>query len=248
MSDRDIRRLLDADEAVPAERLSLIKERVMNSVMTQEPSTLARGRRLRGPALAGFIVLVAATTAAASAALGLFPKALDDLGCRGPGSVEEMLASVEATDGRTFQFWVTKASADTAPNGDIVLILNPDGSQSGVMIGCNQPGQSYSASDIWARAPGETSVNGTLMYVIGRVPAGAATATVTFNDGGSSNIEVQASGYFLGLVSRPEIRISDDPDLDPWPVGGLDLPEPVHVAAFADDGTLIAEDHTPWGS
>ena len=82
--------------------------------------------------------------------------------------------------------------------------------------------------------------------MIGHVPAGAATAIVTFIDGSSSDIGVQADGHFLGLVSRPGINTFNDPEAS---ISDLDVlfPEPAHVAAFAAGGTLVAEDGVLWG-
>lgn len=254
MSDSDIRRLLATEEGLPADRRDLIKERVMSSIGSEAQEAPVRRRRMRRlvPTLAGALVMAAAVTGAA-AALGLFPQQsreiLDELGCRNADSVEEMVASAQAADGRTFQFWVTKANEEAAPNGEIVVVLDADGTQQGGAIGCgspDEPGQVYATSEIWAAAPNEISAEGALASVIGHVPAGTATATVTFSDGSSADIEVQSDGYFLGLVSRPDITIPDEPATDD-PAFDVEFPEPVSVAAFAEDGTLIAEHGQPWG-
>lgn len=253
MRKSDIRHLLVSDQGIPADRHDVIKERVMSSIRPDESESPARRRfRRLVPTLAGVSLLAVAATGAA-VALGLFPQQtrdiLDEFGCRSAASVEEVVASAQAVDGRTFQFWVTRATEDAPPNGWIVVTLNPNGSMLGSTLGCSQPDegrQVYATSEIWATAPNEIGTDGALAYVIGYAPPGAVVVTVTFSDGTTSDIEVQPNGHFLGLVSRPDINLRRDPEGDFLNFDVM-FPDVVHVAAFGADGALIAEDGLPWG-
>lgn len=245
MSGSEIRRLMPPDDGLSGDRHDLIKERVMASIKSEEgagsqPVEHPKGvhRRLV-PALASVLILAAAGTGVA-AALGLFPEQsrtmLEEMGCRTAGSVEQLVATADAPNGGSHQFWITRDSADGPANGIILVELDQEGEHQGGMIGCDEPGADLADSygEVWAVVPSSTSEDGSLGSVMGHVPPEAATAVVTFRDGTSVEIEVQDGGYFLGLVSRPDIRISET-QLEPnWP-------DVVRVAGIDLNGTVIVE-------
>lgn len=245
MSESEIRRLMPPDDGLSGDRHDLIKERVMASIKSEEGAGSQpiehpkRFRRRLVPALASVLILAAAGTGAA-AALGLFPEQsetmLEEMGCRTAGSVEQLVATADAPNGGSHQFWITRNSGDGPANGIILVELDEGGEHQGGMIGCDEPGADIADSygEVWAVVPSSTSEDGSLGSVMGHVPPEAVRAIVAFGDGTSVEIEVQDGGYFLGLVFRSDIRSSETES-------GPDWPEVVHISAVDQDGIVIAE-------
>ena len=157
---------------------------------------------------------------------------LDESGCRNTDSIERLVAEASAPDGVTHQFWITSANEAATPNGYILVELLDDGSVAGFSIACSPPGLDTSEyyGEVWAMAPNKVSAQGAVASVMGRVPAGATTAVVTFSDGTSVEIETLTDGYFLRVVSRPDIT------------GDAVWPDVVRVSALDSNGMLLAEE------
>lgn len=244
MNNPDLRHLMLPDDETPQERHARIKERVMASVRTNEtvsdprPTRLPRFRRRLVPALVSLFILVGAG-AAAGFAFGVFPtqtrSSLEESGCRNDSSVEQLVATAETTEGNTHQFWITTAAENSRPNGYILIELAADGEPRGSSMACGPPSLVDDASDeaMFAGVASESSVDGTLLIVLGHVPMEAVTAIVTFDDGTMTSIEVQDEGYFLGLVERPDI-VTDS-------AGNVRPPDVTHLVAIDTNGLIIAE-------
>jgi len=235
MSESDLRYLMLPDDGLPQERHDVLKERVMASVRTepqQQPTAGSRFRYRLAPVLASIAAVVLITGAAA--AMGLFPRQaqlqLDELGCRDAASAETLVATADATDGRTFQFWTTSPGPDAAPNGFVLVEVGGD--SAGGTIGCNTPGASL--GEIWVATPAEASIQGTLVSVMGHVPVSATVVEVTFDDGATVRTDVQIDGYFLELVHGPGVDMSPG---NPEP----NFPEAIHITAIDADGNVIAD-------
>ncbi|HDL41696.1 MAG TPA: anti-sigma factor, partial [Actinobacteria bacterium] len=180
MSKSNLRYLMHPDVRLPQERRDVLKERVMASVRTEpqeQPKTRSRLRHRLAPTLASVAAVV--LIAGVAAAVGLFPRQaqeqLDELGCRDAASSETLVATADATDGRTFQFWTTSQGPDALPNGFVLVEVSGD--SAGGTIGCNTPGDSL--GEIWVATPAEASIQGTLVSVMGHVPVSATVVEVT---------------------------------------------------------------------
>lgn len=244
MNDSDLRDLMFPDDELLQERHARIKERVMASVRTDEPVSRPRAtrpsrfRRRLVPALVSLSILASAGTAVAFA-FGVFPQhvqsALEELGCRDSSSVEQLVATAEVPDGRQQQFWITKAGENSRPNGHILIDVTADGEYLGSTFGCGAPSLVVEESDydLFVVAASESSVDGTLLIVLGHAPPEAITAIVTFDDATVTSIEVGDEGYFLGLVERP--------DIVPDSSGNVRPPDVTKLAAVDTNGMVIAE-------
>jgi len=243
MNDSDIRRLMLPDDGLPPRRHDLLKERVMTAVKSEQQSPSEQpsprsGRRLRlAPALASMIaaVLVAGT----AGAVGLFPwqaeKTLGDMGCRTDGSVETMVATADARDGRAIQLWTTSAGPDAAPNGFAIVEIDSEGEYVGGMIACNSASWEFAPMDeIWVGTPAEASAQGTMRTVLGHVPATAAEVEVTFDDASIVRTEVQTDGYFIELIYGPGVDVFADSSTPAFP-------EAIIVTAIDTSGNVIAQ-------
>lgn len=91
--------------------------------------------------------------------------------------------------------------------------------------------------DIWVTVAGESSIERVILTVHGRVSRDSAVARVTLSDGEVIDIEVQTDGYFIDLVTRPDIDLST-PNHD-------HIPEATHVAALDAEGQIIGENDLP---
>lgn len=246
MNRTDLRKLMPPDEGLSPDRRHAMKEHVMASIRDEKTSSRAHGpevksgsrrRRRLVPVLASAFIVLVATTAAG--ALGLLPwqdqEILEEIGCRTPGSVEQLVAEAEAPNGGTQQLWLTKADADSSANGHILTYLDGQGGWVGNAIGCSPPGEDADDyyNGIWVSVPNEISDTGAVASVIGHAPSNAATATITFSDGTSTTVDTQRDGYFLGVVSRPDIT------------GNAEFPEPVRLVAHDEDGNVITETSLP---
>jgi hypothetical protein len=268
MNESEVRRLMPADDGLPADRHDLIKQRVMGSIGAegatgqQRPILSTPLRRRLVPAMVVLLVLAAAGTAA-GAALGRLPwqtrHTLEEfVGCVDDSSVEELVATAAGPFGGTEQLFVMRASADAPPNAVVHVSLNAEGEYLGDAASCGASSlEAAGYGELWASWDSITSHDGTWGFVYGHVPPEASTALVTFSDGTSTRIEVQADGYFLGVVARPDIRDGTSSP-EPTPSTGVDVvttledpneahfPEPGgHIAALDANGTVIAEKDLP---
>lgn len=240
MNRTDVRRLMLPDDEIPAEARARVKERVMASVrksVTVPDSRRARFQRRLVPALLAFSVVLVG--AAAGFALGVFPQQvqsdLQELGCRDSTSVEQLVATADLPSGGMQQFWITKVAENSPPNGHILIEIGPDGAYRGFSFGCGPPSLVVEATEetTFAGVASDSSLDGTLMYVLGHVPPEAVTAVVTFDDGTMTSIDVETDGYFLGLVERPDL-VTDSQ-------GNVRVPEPTHVEALGANGMVVLE-------
>jgi hypothetical protein len=152
------------------------------------------------------------------------------VGCRHETSVETLVATAALENGRAFELWVTRPSEGAAANGTILFEV---GDPLAATIGCNPPSEPM--PEVWVSTPGEASIEGTLVQVIGHVPETAEVVEVTFDDGTTTRIDVQTGGYFMELIPGPGVDQSPgQPEAD--------LPEVVHFVAIASDGTVVAEE------
>lgn len=243
MNDSDLRRLMLPDDGLSSERHDLLKERVMTSVKTEQPSPgkqppLRSRFRLRlVPTLTSMMAVL--LMAGAGGAMGLFPwqarDILNDLDCRTGDSIETMVATAQADDGRTFEFWTTRPEANAAVSGESLVEIDADGDYVGGTYGCNSASWDFAPMDeIWASTPAEVSIEGILVSVMGHVPPSAAEVEVTFDDGSTVRTQVQTDGYFLALISGPGVDVSPG---NPEPI----IPEVVIVTALDDNGNVIAQ-------
>ena len=195
-------------------------------------------RRRLVPALAAVLILGAAGTGAA-AAFGLFPSGasdtLDEFGCSTGGSVEEIVAEAITTDGRAFEYWVTRPAPGEPANGDVLVDRLEDGSAQGYMVACSAPEEAGSQPEVWAGAPSEASATHMLIAVMGHAPANATEVLVTLTDGTSVRTEIQVDGYFLELVEMP------GPGEEEFDSDFFNPPEPVHLVAFDAAGSIVAD-------
>lgn len=241
MNDEDIRALTHPDHGMTAERRQAVKEQVMSEITsgtTSRRPVLGSFRRRLVPALASVLILGAAGTGIA-AALGLFPGAardtLEEFGCRTGGSVEELVAEDSTAGGQVFEYWVTRPDEGQSANGDILVERQPDGSESGFMVACSEPGQAGTQPPVWASAASEMSASHMLLAVMGHAPAEAVEVLITLNDGTTVRTETQVGGYFLELVERP------GPGEDAFASDSFDPPDPVHLIAFDAMGNTVAD-------
>ncbi len=241
MNESELRNLMLPDDGLPTDRHDRIKERVMATIQTKQPSPQRRVAPLRlprrlVPVLVSMLVMVVAATSAA--ALGLFPwqaqDILQEVGCRDGSSIDRLVATQEASDGRTFEFWTTSGGADGAVNGHTVIELDADGNYAGMGSGCGEPGYEAEADEAWATYQAEYSASESLLTVIGRVPPQATVVDITLSDGTSTRIDVQTDGYFLGLVYGPGV------DMGSYAEEQV-TPELVHLTATDTLGTIIAD-------
>lgn len=197
----------------------------------------------RTPVFASVLLVVAVGTAFATFA-GLLPwdvkLSLTEGGCRMSSSSDEMVASAES-EGRIAELWITRPGPDEPPNGHIVLDFDEQGNRLGYSLGCSPPGSRHhmATEEVWAGVGGETNLERTLLTVLGRVSPDAAVARLTLSDGEVIDINVQTDGYFIELVSRPGVDVSDSDA--PAPV----LPEAIHVATLDAQGRVIEENDLP---
>lgn len=199
----------------------------------------------RTPMFASVLLVLAVGTVFAMFA-GLLPwdvkLSLIDSGCRVSSSTDEMVASVES-EGRVAELWITRPAPDEAPNGHIVLDFDEEGNRLGSSYGCSPAGSQHhlETEDVWAGVGGETSIERTLLTVIGRVTPNAAVARVTLSDGDVIDIDVQTDGYFIDLVTRPgvDVSLTDVPPDIPLPG------EATHIAALDAQGQVIEERDLP---
>lgn len=243
MNDSDLRRLMLPDDGLPPERHDLLKESVMTSVTTEQPSQseqpTSRSRlRLRlAPTLASVIafVLVAGT----AGAMGLLPwqaeETLDYMGCRTDASVETMVATADARNGQTIQLWTTSAGPNVAPSGFTMVEIDSEGQYVGGLSACSSASWDFAPMDeIWVGTPSQASQHETVLTVLGHVPATAAEVEVTFDDGNVVRTDVQIDGYFIELIYGPGVDVSPG---NPAP----NFPEAIIVTAFDADGNIIVQ-------
>lgn len=241
MKESELRHLMGSDDGLPADRHDRLKERVMATIRAEEPVAqqrpiaVPRFRRRLVPALVSVVVLATAGTAAAIA-FGVFPEQprsmLEEAGCRNDSSVEQLVATAETAEGKTHQFWITRADADALPNRQILVEVDAEGTYLGSSLGCGPPSPELtdSGNGLWAGAASETSEDGTLGIVMGHVPPPATAAVVTFSDGTSTRVDAQTDGYFLGLVVRPDLT------------GDAGFPDPIHMTTIDAQGKVVAEE------
>ena len=243
MNDSDLRRLMLPDDGLPQERQDLLKERVMTSVETdqsspsEQPVSRSRFRFRLVPALASMVAVV--LVAGTAGAMGLFPwqaKAqLDDMDCRTGDSVETMVASAQADDGRTFEFWTTRPDAEAGVSGYSIVQIGADGNYIGGTHACNSASWDFAPiREIYASMGAEYSIKESLLILEGHVPATASAVEVTFDDGSVVRTDVQTDGYFIELIFGPGVDHSPG---NPEPV----TPNVLIVTAYDEEGNVIAE-------
>lgn len=245
MTDSDLQAVIAPDEGLSNDARQRLMGRVMagieNEAQLREEQT-KNTRWWQGsptPVFASALVLIALATAV-GAFMGVLPwqtqSALTEMGCRGASSTEHLVASARTEDGRTSQLFITRINADSPPNGYAVIDYDQSGRVRESLIACSEPDKAdeVGLESVWAAAVSMSS-DGTLITVVGHVPATAAVAELTMSDETVVDLEVQADGYFIGFIERPGVEIPDGPG-GPVPELGA-----IHITAFDTNGSAIAD-------
>jgi prepilin-type processing-associated H-X9-DG protein len=189
------------------------------------PLRTGRGRRAIFVALGSAGVLI---TAGAAAASGLFSSATADFVETVCGlNVADARIVASDTDGSGNLVTLSVISRP-AGDGTILAVTDPDGQMSFESGDCGPwPGGSQNPNGRpWASSPSVTlDGQSTTVQLFGWIPRPASIADVTFADGHVEQIEAEADGYFLRLLTT-----TPNPDT-----------EVTHIAARTADGSLVAE-------
>lgn len=248
MNDQDLRRLIEPDNGLTADRHAHLKEQLMATILTNEPDTApaadlvssARPRRTK--------ILIAATAAtlavagAAAAATGnLFPddsRLLPVEICRAESSITEAVASMVRPNGNTITLYTTRTSSDAPINGDALVETTPDGQTVSGTSGCNSPGLAqHKGDEFWLSYDGDIGAETEIFWPYGKAPAPATSVEIDFDRGETITVAVEPNGYFVGEFTRPGTgEISGGH-------GSYD-PKPTTIRAFDSEGNLIAEQET----
>ncbi|HEX6947583.1 MAG TPA: hypothetical protein VF246_09555 [Acidimicrobiia bacterium] len=147
--------------------------------------------------------------------------------CRGPSTVEEVVATASLPDGRHFEMAAIRPGPGAPYNG--YVSRGPEGR----LVGCNPIG-GESHPVYWAGGGAfSISVVETLYSISGRVPPEAVTAEVTLEDGSVIATEVEVDGHFFEVWAGPGHDVSPgrpDPDLPD---------EAIRLRAFDAAGNVV---------
>lgn len=247
MNDSDLRSLIQPDHGLSEDRHHTLKEQLMANLLTTDqpsgdpaPAPINPTKRRRSKIVAG-AAIAALAVGGVVAATDLLPDVSGALPigvCRNESSVQEIVASIEMSNGNTMDMVTTRASDDAPVNGYALAQTSPDGRSQTASGHCNEPGRASNPGDLWFTAQTQVGDDGVFIWIIGHAPDTASRVEVDLSDGDTVSIDVQNDGYFLTEVVRPGVIGADTPG--PF-IDDPNFAQPTNIRVFDIDGILLAE-------